>query len=106
MRKILAALTLAGLSVTAASAADVSAGNAIYQTACKSCHGSDGEANPSVAKMMKVEIKDLKSAAVQAASDDDIRKIITGGKGKMHAVTAVKGAEVDNVIAYVRTLKK
>jgi mono/diheme cytochrome c family protein len=39
-------------------------------------------------------------------SDDDIKKIVTTGKGKMKPVTAVSGADLDNVVAYVRSLKK
>ena len=106
MRIILTTLTLAGLSATAGSAADAKAGQAIYDRSCKSCHGPDGTANPSIAKMMKVEMKDLKSADVQAMSDDEIKKIITDGKGKMPAVKTVSGAALDNVVAYVRSLKK
>ena len=39
-------------------------------------------------------------------SDDDIKKIVTGGKGKMKPVKAVSGAGLDDVVAYVRSLKK
>ena len=106
MRLIITTLTLAGLSATAGSAADAKAGQAIYDRSCKSCHGPDGTANPSIAKMMKVDMKDLKSADVQAMSDDEIKKIITDGKGKMPAVKTVSGAALDNVVAYVRSLKK
>jgi len=35
-----------------------------------------------------------------------LKKIVTAGKGKMRAVTSVTGADADNVVAYVRTLKK
>ncbi len=56
--------------------------------------------------MMKVEMKDLKSPEVQATSDDDIKKIVTNGKGKMKPVAAVTAAAVDNVVAYIRSLKK
>jgi mono/diheme cytochrome c family protein len=87
-------------------AADVKAGQAVYEKSCKSCHGVDGTPNPAVAKMMKVEMKDLKSPEVQALSDDDIKKIITAGKGKMHPVSTVTGAALDDVVAYVRSLKK
>jgi len=106
MRIILTTLTLAGLSATAGSAADAKAGQAVYDKSCKSCHGPDGTANPAVAKMMKVDMKDLKSAEVQAMSDDETKKVITDGKGKMKAVKTVSGAALDNVVAYVRSLKK
>jgi ribosomal protein L19E len=56
--------------------------------------------------MMKVDMKDLKSAEVQAMSDDDIKKVITDGKGKMKPVKTVSGAALDDVVAYVRSLKK
>jgi hypothetical protein len=39
-------------------------------------------------------------------SDDEMKKIITEGKGKMRPVSAVMGAATDNVVAYVRSLKK
>jgi mono/diheme cytochrome c family protein len=88
------------------SAADTSAGKAAYDKACKSCHGADGTANPAMAKMLKVEIKDLGSAEVQGMSDEELSKIITKGKGKMPAVHSVTGKSVDEVVAYVRTFKK
>ena len=56
--------------------------------------------------MMKVDVPDLKSPAVQGLSEDDMKKVITDGKGKMKPVKTVSGPAVDNVVAYVRTLKK
>src|ERR1700730_17661823 len=106
MRIIVTTLTLAGLSATAGLAADAQAGQAVYDKSCKSCHGADGTPNASIAKMMKVDMKDLKSAEVQAMSDDDIKKVITGGKGKMKQVKTVSGAALDDVVAYVHSLKK
>ena len=61
--------------------------------------------NPAIAKMMKVEMRDLKSADVQAMSDDDLKKVITDGKGKMKPVASASGAAAD-VVAYIRTWKK
>ena len=75
MRTILSALTLAGLSAAVGSAADATAGKAVYDKSCKTCHGADGTANPAIAKMMKVDMKDLSSAEVQAMSDDDTAPI-------------------------------
>jgi mono/diheme cytochrome c family protein len=81
-------------------------GKAIFDKACKSCHGADGAGNPTIAKMMKVEIPALSSAAVQALPDADLRAVVTKGKGKMKPVASVTGNQVDDVIAFVRTLKK
>lgn len=106
MRMIITILTAAVLSATAVSAADAKAGQAVYDKSCKSCHGADGSGNPSVAKMMKVEMKSLSSPEVQAMSDADIKKVITEGKGKMQPAKTVSGGAVDDVIAYVRSLKK
>jgi cytochrome c553 len=82
------------------------AGKAAYDRACQSCHGPDGTPNPAIAKMLKVEMKDLKSAEIQALSDEDMKKIIAEGKGKMKPVKTVSGPAVEDVIAYVRSLKK
>jgi len=106
MRIVLRTLTLAGLSAAAVSAADAKAGQAAYEKACKSCHGPDGTSNPALGKMLKVDIHDLKSADVQSMTDADLKKIITDGKGKMKPVSSVSGTAVDDVVAYVRALKK
>jgi mono/diheme cytochrome c family protein len=96
-----------GLAAAASSieAADVAAGKAAYDKSCKSCHGADGAPNASIAKMMKVDMRDLKSADAQAASDDDLKKVITDGKGKMKAQPAAAGSAAD-IVAYIRTWKK
>jgi hypothetical protein len=51
-------------------------------------------------------MKDLKSAEVQAMSDDDLKKIITDRKGKMKPVKTVSRAASDNLVAYIRTLER
>ena len=106
MRMLITTLTLIGMSAPVCVAADAKAGQAAYDKSCKSCHGADGTPNAAIAKMMKVEMRDLKSAEVQAMSDGDIKKIITDGKGKMKPVKTATGGDVDNVVAYVRSLKK
>ncbi|MGA2880562.1 MAG: cytochrome c [Bryobacteraceae bacterium] len=105
MRTTLIVLGLAAAAATAIQAADATAGKAVYDKSCKSCHGADGTANPAIAKMMKVDIKDLKSADVQAMSDDDLKKVITDGKGKMKPIASASGSAAD-VVAYIRTWKK
>jgi mono/diheme cytochrome c family protein len=104
--KTIAVLTLLILPAGGIFAADAKAGHAAYDKSCKSCHAADGAGNPAVAKMMKVDLKDLGSAGVQGESDADLKNVITEGKGKMKPVKSVSGPAVDDVIAYVRTLKK
>ncbi len=87
-------------SAAAMFAADAKAGKTVYDTNCKSCHGTDGTPNPAVAKMMKVEMKDLKT------SDADIAAVITNGQGKMPPVKAVNAKSAEDVAAYVHSLKK
>jgi predicted CXXCH cytochrome family protein len=105
MRTILIVLGLAAAAANAVQAADANAGKAVYQKSCKSCHGPDGTPNAAVAKMMKADMKDLKSSDVQAMSDDDLKKVITNGKGKMKPIASVSGTDADNVVAYVKSLK-
>ena len=106
MRTILTTLTLVALSAAAGLAADAGAGKGVYDKSCKTCHGADGTANPAIAKMMKVDIKDLKSADVQGMSADAFKKVITDGSGKMKPVKTVTGGSLDDVVAYVHSLKK
>jgi mono/diheme cytochrome c family protein len=85
---------------------DAVAGKAAYEKSCKTCHGVAGVANPAIAKMMKIEMKDLGSTEVQGLSNADIKKVITEGKGKMKPVKTLSSDDVDNLVAYVHTFKK
>ena len=104
--RTLRAFTYLILTASIGLAADAKAGKAVYDRSCAACHGADGTPNASVAKMMKVEMQDLKSPEVQGMADGEIKKIIAEGKGKMMPVKSVTGAAADNVVAYVRSLKK
>jgi mono/diheme cytochrome c family protein len=75
-------------------------GKALFDTKCKSCHGADGKGNPAIAKMMKVELKPL-----AGASDADIKEAVTKGKGKMKPVAGVSAKQIDDLAAYIKTLK-
>lgn len=97
-------LTIISMSLTLGStgawAADAAAGKAIYTAKCRGCHGAEGEGNPNIAKMMKVEMKPLGETSA------DVKKVITDGQGKMKPVAGLTGADLDNVVAYVHSLKK
>jgi mono/diheme cytochrome c family protein len=81
-------------------------GKAIFEKSCKGCHGADGQGNPGIAKMFKVNMRPLGSDEVQSKSDADLKKIITQGTGKMKPVASVAGKQADDVVAFLRTLKK
>lgn len=80
-------------------------GKAVFDSKCKSCHGADGSGNPAIAKMMKVTMKPLGSAEVQARSDAELKKDITQGTGKMKP-QSLTAKQADDVVAFIRTLKK
>src|SRR5437764_15260513 len=95
---ILAVLTLMiALPMAAADAA------ALYKP-CAVCHGANGSGDTAVGKSMKV--RDLRSAEVQKQTDIELTKVISGGKGKMPAYgKKMTTAEIQSLIAYIRTLK-
>ena len=103
---VLATVFLTVSAGFAVAAGDAKAGKTLYDKSCKSCHTGDGAPNVTIAKMMKVDIKDLRSSEVQGMSDADLKKIITEGKGKMRPIKTVAGKDIDDVIAHVRSLKK
>jgi len=101
LSRILAVLSFAALPFVAA-AGD---GKELYTASCKTCHGADGNGNPAIAKVMNVTFRPLSSKEVQSKTDAELKKIITQGSGKMKPVTKLSPKEVDDVLAYVRTLK-
>lgn len=113
LRVFAVVLLTIGLIITACTASfagpapgDVAAGKEVYLKKCKTCHGEDGHGNPGMAKLLKTTITPLDSEEVQSKSDADIKKIITEGKDKMKPVKDLTDADISNVIAYVRSLKK
>jgi mono/diheme cytochrome c family protein len=106
MQKALALLVFSAVVSTWMAAADATEGKNVFDKKCKVCHGATGDGNPGMAKALNVTFKPLSGPEVQAKSDADIKKTITQGFGKMKPVAGLSDADVDNVIAYVRSLKK
>jgi mono/diheme cytochrome c family protein len=102
MKKLAAIVLLFGLMslpTFAESGADT------YAVKCKMCHGADGTPPAAMAKSMG--IKDLKSDDIQKQSDADLKMVVEKGKGKMPAFAGkLTPAQIDDVVKYVRSLKK
>ena len=89
-------------------------GKAAYSATCAKCHGEDGKGDANADKFFDTKIPRLVSGEVQAKSDDDLRKQITLGGGKMAPVEVdehgfrhrLPAQYVDAVITHVRTLKQ
>ena len=108
MRQFTIIVTLALLAglVTLAWAADAAAGKAVYAKKCQTCHAPDGSGNPGMAKAMGVTFKPLGGEEVQKMSDADLKKVIMNGMGKMKPVSGLSPSDTDDVVAYIKTLKK
>ena len=98
---------LASAHVALAQQGNASAGKELFTKTCAICHGPDGNTpKQAVATLLKATIPQLGSGAIQSKSDDDLKKVITQGFGKMQPLTAFSDKDVRNAIAFVRTLKK
>jgi mono/diheme cytochrome c family protein len=80
-----------------------------WKSKCSSCHGADGKGQTDQGKKMHVE--DMSTADWQKKPDADIRKAISDGAKKGDAVMdgfkdKLDAAQIDGLVAYVRTLKK
>lgn len=74
--------------------------NPVYEKNCSGCHGKTAEgrhfAGPS-----------LKSHKVAAASDSDLRNMITNGKGRMPKFTGkLTSEEIDTLVEQIRVFNK
>jgi mono/diheme cytochrome c family protein len=94
MKRIAVTLVLLALPAAAAFAADAAAGKVVFDSKCKMCHGAEGAGGA----MDKASIAGTPEAATKA--------VVASGKGKMKPIASVTGAALDNVAAYVASLKK
>src|SRR6185295_14638827 len=108
MKSILATILLATVVMwgNPLFAADVAAGKDLYGKKCASCHGVSGEGKDTIAKTFKVELHHLGSKEVQAKSDADLKKVMLEGAGKMKAVKDIDAKGAEDIVAFMRTLKK
>ena len=100
------ALAIPGARIFAASTGNAQAGKVVFAATCKTCHGAEGQGNPAIAKALKVTIPALSDKAIQGKSDDELKKVVGEGTGKMKPVPGLSAKQVVDVVAFVRSLAK
>jgi mono/diheme cytochrome c family protein len=89
-------------------------GKEVFNMTCAKCHGEEGKGNEAVDKFFGTKIPHLASEQIQGLPDEAFRARIEMGNGKMPPVMVNEGGfqhrlpkqYVDEVIAYVRSLKE
>ncbi len=116
MNRVFIYLFIGLLSITNTTwAADAAKGKELFGTLCASCHGQEGAGDGPVAAALPAEQKprNLKDGAFKYATDDakmkDLLKkggMAVGLSPLMPAQAQLSDADIDNVIAFVHSLKK
>ena len=87
------------------------AGKTIYTTKCVACHKADGSGGVKLTGNATPSWKDAKRMADPKITDDYLRECIVNGKVKSGMVAwgktgQLKPQQIEDLIAYIRTLKK
>lgn len=96
--KLSAGSTILLALVIGSSWADAADGKAVFESKCRACHGADGRGNPAMVKAMGVK-------PIGGTAEADTKAAVTKGKNKMKPITSVTGKQLDDVAAYVASLK-
>ena len=116
-----AAIAALALLPGAALAADGAAGKAAYTANCSSCHGETGKGDGPVGAVLQPPPRDFSLGEFKfdadsdgtPGTDADLKEVITKGAGAFggNQMMAPWGGvlsadDVDNVVAYIRSLKQ
>jgi cytochrome c len=94
------------LSSFAFGAGDAAKGKDIYMKKCKSCHAEDGAGTPAMQKKYADKWKALAGKEVQAMNDAAMIKGIEAAANHKALLKTTAAADLADVIAYIRTMKK
>lgn len=102
---VVVAVAVLGAGMAVAQAGTAAKGAEVFKGKCAMCHGADAKGQTPMGKTFK--LKDLRSAEVQGQTDAQLKTIIEDGKRPMPAYKGKLSAEqVNDVVAYIRSLKK
>jgi cytochrome c553 len=87
-------------------AGDAAKGKDLYLKKCKMCHAEDGAGTPAMVKKFGDKMKPLGSPAVQKMKDDELAKAFKDAADHKAIAKTVTDADVANLTAFIRTLKK
>lgn len=96
------------ISINANAAGNVANGKKIYAQSCATCHGVTGKGDTPIANSLNPKPRNFVEGKFKYGNKDaDLVKIISNGKGAMPPwKAALKPAQIDDVVAYIRSLKK
>lgn len=111
---------IAWLAPTNAFAGDAAAGQTIYAVNCIACHGATGKGDGVVGAVLQPPPRDFSAGVFmfdtdgdgQTGTDADIKNVITkgggafGGSPLMAPWPVLTDADIDNIIAYIRSFKQ
>lgn len=98
-------VALAATILMAGAVSFAQSGEATYKAKCQSCHGSDGNPNPGIAKMMGV--KPVTDPAVKSMTEAQMILATANGKGKMQPFKGkLTDAQIKDSVEYFRSLAK
>ncbi|PIR21419.1 MAG: hypothetical protein COV45_01340 [Deltaproteobacteria bacterium CG11_big_fil_rev_8_21_14_0_20_47_16] len=113
MKYVFLAISVLSISSTSV-AADVAAGKTKFQQMCASCHGATGKGDGVAAASLNPKPRNLSDAAYMKTRSDAVLKAIIMNGGAANGKSAMmppwkaslSPADVDNLIAYIRSLAK
>jgi cytochrome c553 len=83
------------------------AGEAVFRQHCQTCHGANGDGKTTARWTMGGRTMPLRPLAtvIPGMSDEEMRLLIQKGYGPIKLVPGLTADEIDNVVAYVRSLE-
>jgi high-affinity iron transporter len=109
MRKMTLGLIAALLLCSTAWAGDAAKGKEVYDSRCSFCHGSNGKGDgPAGAALQPRPTNFTDPTFWKTASPEMVKMIVANGKAGTAMVPfgqTLKAGEIDDVVAYLQTLK-